>query len=297
MLAIDDLSSGREENLAADAGFEVVDICDAEALEEVFGEFGPDQVFHLAAQVSVQSSLEDPGLDARINVEGTVNVLEATVRAGCRKLAFASSCAIYGEPQRTQLPLSELSAPLPTSGYGQAKLSAEGYLALYRQLHGIAAVSLRFGNVYGPRQSSKGEAGVVAIFCRQIQEGSRPTVYGDGLQTRDYIYVGDVAEAMVEAAERDVSGALNLGSGTETNVLELIEKIGAAADRRPDELEPELLPARPEVRRMVLDRTLAGKVLGWSPNVGLDDGLRWTWDSYLDGRDDTAGPAPVEALD
>ncbi|HMJ72308.1 MAG TPA: NAD-dependent epimerase/dehydratase family protein [Solirubrobacterales bacterium] len=280
---VDDLSTGRRTNLdgALTAGAELaeLDIREATALTELATRAQPDVVFHLAAQIDVRRSLEDPAFDASINIGGTANLLEAMRAAGSRRIVFVSTGgAIYGEGEGKQLPLDE-SAPIePFSAYGQSKFAAEGYLALYERLYGLSGVSLRLGNVYGPRQDPLGEAGVIAIFCGRLRSGERPTVFGDGRQTRDYIYVGDVVAAALSAAESQFAGPVNIGSGTETDVLELarlLAEIGGVGD-----FEPELAPPRTgEVQRISLDAGRAERELGWRAETSLADGLRLTLDS------------------
>jgi UDP-glucose 4-epimerase len=282
---VDDLSTGRRANLdeALAAGAELVelDIRDAEALAMLVGERRPETIFHLAAQIDVRKSLEDPAFDAAVNVGGTANVLEAARAAEAGRVVFISTGgAIYGEGEGQQLPLPlPEDAPIaPLSAYGQSKFAAEGYLALYERLYGLSGVSLRLGNVYGPRQDPLGEAGVIAIFCGLLRSGERPTVYGDGTQTRDYIYVGDVVAAALAAAGSAVTGPLNIGTGQETNVLELAEALGRLGGA--DGFDPELAPPRMgEVQRIALDASRAERELGWRPATGLDEGLRLTLDS------------------
>jgi UDP-glucose 4-epimerase len=280
---VDDLSTGRRGNLdgALAAGAELVelDIRDAAALTALASERRPETVFHLAAQIDVRKSLEDPAFDAEVNVGGTANVLDAARAADSRRVVFISTGgAIYGEGDGQQLPLGEDAPIAPLSAYGQSKFAAEGYLALYERLYGLSSVALRLGNVYGPRQDPLGEAGVIAIFCGLLQSGGRPTIFGDGSQTRDYIYVGDVVTAALTAAESAVSGAVNLGTGIETNVLELAEALGRLGGA--ENFEPEFAPARTgEVQRITLDAGRAERELGWRPQMGLDDGLRLTLDS------------------
>ncbi len=293
---LDNLSTGRGENLA-DAiahGARLVsgDVTDAAAVDRLCAEIRPDRVFHLAAQVDVRASVNDPGLDVRVNVEGTVNLLEAARRCGSAGFALASSCAVYGETEDVDLPLAETAPLRPASPYGQAKLAAEGYAALYRDLHGLAAVSLRFGNVYGPRQGAVGEAGVVAIFCRELIAGGRPTVFGSGGQTRDFVYVGDVVAALIAAADRTAVGEINVGTGSETPILELVERI-AAAGGRPDFL-PVMQPQRAgEIERMALDASRARALLDWDERMMLDDGLRLTLD-WSRQRSPAAEPAAAD---
>jgi len=279
----DDLSTGRRANLdgALAAGAELVelDIRDREALARLAAERRPETVFHLAAQIDVRKSLEDPAFDAAINIGGTANLLDAARAAGTGRVVFISTGgAIYGEGEEQPLPLSEEAPIAPLAAYGQSKYAAEGYLALYERLYGLAGVSLRLGNVYGPRQDPLGEAGVIAIFCGLLRSGGRPTVFGDGTQTRDYLYVGDVVAAALAAAESQVTGPLNIGTGKETNVLELAAALGRLGGA--EDFEPELAPARPgEVQRIALDASRAERELGWRPRTGLDEGLRLTLDS------------------
>jgi len=280
---VDDLSTGRRVNLerALAAGAELVelDVRDAAGLSALAADRRPELIFHLAAQIDVRRSLEDPAFDAAVNVGGTANVCEAARAAGARRVVFVSTGgAIYGEGEGQSLPLDESAPIAPLSAYGQSKYAAEGYLALYERLHGISGVALRLGNVYGPRQDPLGEAGVIAIFCGALRGGGRPTVYGDGLQTRDYVYVGDVVEAALAAAESEASGPVNIGTGQETSVLDLVEALARldGAER----FEPEFAPRRAgEVQRIALDAGRAERELGWRPEVGLDEGLRLTLDS------------------
>lgn len=280
---VDDLSTGRRSNLdgALAAGAELVelDIRDGEKLAALAAERQPQTVFHLAAQIDVRKSLEDPAFDAAINVGGTANVLDAARGCDCGRVVFVSTGgAIYGEGEGQDLPLGEEAPIAPMSAYGQSKFAAEGYLALYERLYGLSGISLRLGNVYGPRQDPLGEAGVIAIFCGLLREGGRPTVFGDGTQTRDYIYVGDVVAAAIAAAESKVTGPVNLGTGREADVLELVKLLGELGDR--DDFEPDFAPPRAgEVQRISLDATRAERELDWRPQVGLEEGLRLTLDS------------------
>jgi len=277
---VDDLSTGRRGNLepglAAGAELIEMDVRDRAALTALAREREPELVFHLAAQIDVRKSLEDPAFDAAVNVGGTANVLDAARAAGTRRTVFVSTGgAIYGEGEGQDLPLGEGAPIAPLSAYGQSKFAAEGYLALYERLYGTSAVALRLGNVYGPRQDPLGEAGVIAIFCGLLREGRRPTVYGDGTQTRDYIYVGDVVDAALAAAGSEASGAYNVGTGRETSVLELVDALARMSGT--ESFEPEFAPPRAgEVQRIALDASLAGRELGWRPEVGLDEGLKRT---------------------
>ncbi len=225
---IDDLSTGDRRNVDARAELHETDIRDAAALVE---RLRPDVINHHAAQMDVRRSVSDPVFDAETNVVGSLRLLQAAVRAGVRRFLFASSGgAIYGEP--VEVSQGEAHPVAPLSPYGCAKLAVEQYLHFYRVVHGLQSVALRYANVYGPRQSAKGEAGVIAIFTRALLEGRAPTINGDGEQTRDYVYVDDVVRANMAATEGDVSGAFNVGTGRETTVNELYEllagEVGAA---------------------------------------------------------------------
>jgi len=267
--ALDDLSKGARENVPAGAELHVADIREPDS---VFDAVRPEVVLHLAAQADVRVSVERPALDAEINVLGTVRILEAARRHGA-KIVFASSGgAAYGECDG---PATE-SAPLrPLAPYGTSKLCGEEYLATWNRLYGTKHVALRLGNVYGPRQMPHGEAGVVAIFMGLLRDGGTPTVFGEGLQTRDYVYVGDVVDAMLRALERD-GGIYNVGTGVETSVVGLYDAIRTASgvDR-----EPAFAPARlGELQRSVLDASLAERELGWRPEHTLAGGLAATWE-------------------
>jgi UDP-glucose 4-epimerase len=279
VVAIDDLSTGRRPNLEAAlaGGGELVeaDITDSAAVADLFETRRPELVCHLAAQMDVRRSVAEPVFDLGVNVAGTVNLLEAARATGVGRFAFASTGgAIYGEGADRELPLDESAECRPDAPYGQSKHSAEGYLSLYGRLYGLSAIALRLGNVYGPRQDPRGEAGVVAIFCGALLGGSRPHVFGDGGQTRDYIYVEDVVEAFLAAADSQVPGTYNVGTGKETSVLELGELLGRICDR---EFDPEMAPARfGEVQRIAIDSAKAAADLGWHARTGLDEGLRVT---------------------
>ena len=280
---VDNLVTGRRVNLegALAAGAELLelDIRDAQALSEVAADRKPEAIFHLAAQIDVRKSLEDPAFDAAVNVGGTANVLEAASAAGTGRVVFISTGgAIYGEGAGKQLPLDESAQIEPLSAYGQSKYAAEGYMALYERLYGVSGMALRLGNVYGPRQDPLGEAGVVAIFCGKLCDGGRPTVFGDGTQTRDYIYVGDIVDAALAAAASDYVGAVNIGTGVEASVLELIEVLRELGDN--GSFEAEFAPPRAgEVQRIALDASLAREVLGWTAKTDLREGMRLTLES------------------
>jgi UDP-glucose 4-epimerase len=282
-IIVDDLSTGRRENieqaLANGATLVEADIRDRAAIEEIAGRERPEVIFHLAAQIDVRKSIADPAFDASINVGGTANVLEAARAAEVRRVVFSSTGgAIYGEGDGQELPLPENAPLAPEAPYGQSKFAGEGYLSLYDRLYGLSSVPLRLGNVYGPRQDPLGEAGVVAIFCGRLREGKQPTVFGDGKQTRDYIYVGDVVSAMLAAAEAETSGPINIGTGIETDVLELVSALGELGDN--GDFEPEFAPPRTgEVQRISIDPARAASELGWRAEMDLSEGLRVTLDS------------------
>jgi UDP-glucose 4-epimerase len=249
------------------------DIRDAAAMRDVVGETAPEVVFHLAAQIDVRKSVADPRHDASINVEGTINMLAAAQEAGVGRFVNTSSGgAIYGEAQ--QIPAPESHPVAPEAPYGLSKFCAEQYCEIFSRMHGTSTVSLRYGNVYGPRQDPLGEAGVIAIFCGKLVEGGQPTVFGDGLQTRDYVYVGDVVAANLAAASSDATGPFNIGTGVESTVLDIVDALAPLAER-PFEAhhEPERLG---EVRHIALDTSRARRELGWESRVGLADGLRTT---------------------
>lgn len=280
---VDDLSTGRRENLegalAAGATLAETDIRDRTAIEQIATEAKPEVIFHLAAQIDVRKSVADPAFDASINVGGTANVLEAARAGGARRVVFTSTGgAIYGEGEGQALPLAEDAPLAPEAPYGQSKFAGEGYLSLFERLYGLSTIPLRLGNVYGPRQDPLGEAGVIAIFCGRLREGKRPTVFGDGKQTRDYIYVGDVVAAALAAAESEATGPVNIGTGIETDVLELVRLLGKLGGT--ESFEAELAPPRPgEVQRISIDPARAKRELGWKPQMGLEEGLRVTLDS------------------
>jgi UDP-glucose 4-epimerase len=282
VLVLDDFSSGKRENLASalKAGVTVaeLDVADSEAMLEAIEGFGPQSVFHLAAQIDIRRSMADPGFDARLNVVGTVNALEASTRAGASRFVFTSTGgAIYGEGDERpdELPFAETARCEPFSVYGQSKLAAEGYVGFYGRTRVLPAVTMRLGNIFGPRQDPATEAGVVAIFCELARDGGRPTVFGTGQQTRDYVHVADVVAALLAAEASEDRGPLNVGTGVETNVLELVERVGSAFGR--DDFEPEFAPARDgEVERTFLDTTATADRIGWRAKRTVESGLEET---------------------
>ena len=267
---VDSLVHGKEENVAAGAELHVHDI--REPLEDIFDAVRPEAVFHLAAQADVRVSVERPVEDAEVNVLGTVRVLEAARRHGAQVVFASTGGAIYGECVE---PAREDSECEPLSPYGTAKLAAEEYLRSYNRLYGTRHIALRYGNVYGPRQDPHGEAGVVAIFLGSLSRGEQARIFGDGGQTRDYVYVGDVARATVSTIGHE-GGVFNVGTGRETSVTELYElsALVAGSDIPAEHAAPRL----GELRRSFLDTTRAAESLGFTAMVDLEDGLRSTWD-------------------
>jgi len=272
---IDDLSSGRRENINPNATFYHMDIRKRSELEEIFSLVQPDIVDHHAAQINVRRSVEDPVYDASINIIGTLNILELSRRYGVKKVIFASTGgAIYGEVDG----LADESTPtLPISPYGARKRAVEIYLNYYNTVFGLNYVALRYANVYGPRQDPFGEAGVIAIFSERILSGKPCIIYGDGEQTRDYVYVMDVVDANIKALTCP-TGIYNIGTSIETSVNQLIEFLKEASGRDFPVIYDA--PRQGEVRRIALSYKRANEVLGWKPNISLKDGIRETFQYF-----------------
>jgi UDP-glucose 4-epimerase len=274
---LDDLSSGKRDNVPAGARFYPVDVRSGAAHEVLLRE-RPQVICHQAAQIDVRKSMADPRFDADVNVGGLLNLMQAAVEArSVDHVLFASSGgATYGDTD--VVPTPESHPQRPVSHYGAAKAAGELYLGVYRANFGIPYTALRYSNVYGPRQDPHGEAGVVAIFCGRLLEQRPCTVFGDGKQTRDYVFAGDVARANLLAAEKRYDGALNVGTGVETDVVELYRHLARAAGvDRP----PEHAPARlGEQRRSCIDPAAAGRAIGWRPEVALADGLARTFEWF-----------------
>ncbi len=276
VLVLDDLRHACGEPVPRPAELVRAELSSGTAAEAIAG-FRPHGIIHLAAQGGVGRSVRDPAGDAQVNVVGTCAILRAAVDAGCRRVVFASSGgAIYGRARR--LPSQEGDREHPLSPYGAAKLACEGYLGMFRRTFGLSSVALRYSNVYGPYQDGTGEAGVVAISIHRLLGGERPQVTGDGLQTRDFVYVGDVARANCLALAAAATGALNVGTGRGTAVREVLEILGRLAG---DRAGPELIPARPgEVRHTHLLVERADRRLGWRAEVPLAAGLQETLASF-----------------
>jgi UDP-glucose 4-epimerase len=270
---VDNLSTGKRTNINPAAEFHNVDIRDAEALAKVITPGKFDVVNHHAAQMDVRRSVADPVYDASVNIVGVLTLLEASVKSGVKRVVFASSGgAIYGEQE--VYPAPETHPTRPISPYGVAKLSTELYLFYYAAVHGLESVALRYANVYGPRQNPEGEAGVVAIFTTKMLKGEQPVINGDGGQTRDYVFVGDVVKANVLALKTTGFSVFNVGTGVETDVNGIFRTIEAATGSACKEIHGEAKMG--EQRRSVLDATKLTTQLGWRPEVSLSEGLKKT---------------------
>ena len=270
---VDNLFSGRRQNINDKAGFIEMDVCSPN-LSSVFRKEKPDYVVHQAAQINVRKSIDDPVFDANVNILGSLNLLECCRKSDVKKIVYASSGgAIYGEPQ--YLPADEKHPINPLCPYGASKHAVEHYLHMYCVNYGLDYTALRYANVYGPRQDPYGEAGVVAIFTKKLLSGKTPTIFGDGKQTRDFIYVGNVADANAKALKKKTKEkAFNIGAGVESSVNEVTSKLKKLLN---SPVEPVHGPeVKGEVRRIFLDVSLAKKELGWTPKTGLSMGLKKT---------------------
>ena len=276
---LDDLSAGKRAQLNPEARFHQADLRDAASVQRTIAEERPEIIIHLAAQMDVRRSGDDPPFDAQVNLVGFLNLMEAARQHGLKRVIFASTGgAIYGEQER--FPCDEDHPRRPISPYGIAKLATEAYLYFYRAQYGIDYIALRYANVYGPRQDPHGEAGVVAIFCGRMLQGQAVTIYGNGEQTRDYVYVGDVVRANLAAVKSSVSGAFNIGTGIETSVNQLFHTLAHAAGIN---RAPAYGEARPgEQLRSVISPVRAAKELNWRPQVPLADGLAKTYRFFRD---------------
>ncbi len=280
VVVLDSLVSGKRENLNADARFVQADVRSPEASEAIT-DFQPEVVFHEAAQMDVRKSVEDPAYDTDVNLVGLVRVAEAARKGGAlRHMLFAGSGgAMYGE--QDTFPAREDHAVKPESPYGLAKAVSEMYLDLFSRMYGFQWTSLRYANVYGPRQDAHGEAGVVAIFCGRLLRGEPLTIFGDGGQTRDYTFVADVVKANLNALEHGLTGGFNVGTGKETDVNELAAKLIAISGK---DAKPRHAPERKgEQRRSVIDAAKLEEACGFRPSTPLDDGLRQTFE-WFKGR-------------
>ena len=282
---VDDLSSGRVARLGPHVTLHKLSVTDAAALNEVTESFQPEIICHLAAQIDVVASVTVPAQDAQVNVLGTVNVLEAARRVGARVVFASSGGALYGRD--APIPSREDVLPLPESPYGVAKYCAEQYIDLYNRLHGTRHSVLRIANVYGPRQDPAGEAGVITIFCACALAGQEPTIYGDGTQTRDYVYVGDTVRAFLAAADSHRPGTWNIGAGAEVSVLSLVTIIAGIAGHP---VNPRFVAARPgELLRSAVAVDRAAAELGWRSAVALTEGIARVYQWIEAGAPDRVG--------
>jgi UDP-glucose 4-epimerase len=273
---VDDLSSGEARRVAEPATLEVVDIVDTGALAEVFARVRPEAVYHLAAQASVVASVEDPGRDSDVNVRGTLNVVDLAGRVDAPVVFTSTGGALYGDD--APMPTPEDRVPAPLSPYGASKWAAEAYVRTWSRSSGIPHAVCRLGNVYGPRQNPHGEAGVVAIFAYHLYTHQQPTLYGHGRPTRDYVYVGDVVDALLAA--RGHAGVYNVATGVETDVATIWRELAEIAD---SDVQPKLADLRPgELRRSCLDISRARAELGWTPKTLLAEGLRVTYEALIE---------------
>jgi UDP-glucose 4-epimerase len=272
---VDDLSSGKAERVAAAARLRELDIVDFQAFDALVAEVRPSAIYHLAAQASVVASVEDPGRDCEVNVKGTLGVLEAAGKVGASVVFTSTGGALYGD--EAPMPTDEQRIPAPLSPYGASKWAAEAYVNTWSLSSGIPHAVCRLGNVYGPRQSPHGEAGVVAIFAHHLHTDQAPKLFGHGKPTRDYVYVGDVVSALLAATGK--AGTYNIATGVETDVASIWADLSAAAGKR---IEPQLADLRPgELQHSCLDASLAERELGWQPRVEIAEGLRLTYESLV----------------
>jgi UDP-glucose 4-epimerase len=270
---VDNLACGRRDRIPGAAEFHELDVRDADGVRALFEQVRPAAVFHLAAQIDVRASVENPRFDADVNVGGTIELIEAARPVGARIVFSSTGGALYGEAET--IPSPETTPCAPMAPYGTSKLCAEHYLSLSNRLYGTKHIALRYGNVYGPRQDPHGEAGVVAIFFGRLTGGQTPLIFGDGMQTRDYVHVADVVAAnLAAAAYEGPIEAFNVGTSRETSVVDLLERCQRVAGTA---VAPEHRPARlGELDRSCLDCSLAASELGWSAGMDMDEGLGGT---------------------
>ena len=274
---VDNLRGGSPANVNPEARLYDVDLNDAHALAQVFADAKPDVVSHHAAQVSVRNSMTDPTHDAQVNIIGSLNVLQACIQQGVERLIFASTCAVYGKPER--LPMDETHTLRPESVYGASKLSVETFIRLYADAYWLKHKIFRYGNVFGPRQNPAGEAGVVAIFTGQMCRGEQPTIFGDGTKTRDYIFISDIVAANIAALNSHGDNqTYNLARGVGVSDFEIFDAVRAAVGAA---MQPKYAPVRPgEAQAVSLDASKARQALHWQPAVDLPDGIRQVVDHY-----------------
>lgn len=269
---VDDLSSGQKSNVNPNASFTKLSV-NAPAFIDYLKKVKPDVVFHLAAQINVRKSVENPIEDAKINIMGLLAILSVAKEIGVKKIIFSSSGGVM-YPDTAKIPYAETIPAQPISPYGISKRASEMYLAFAHQLHGVSYVALRYANVFGPRQNAKGEAGVISMFTTSMLEGKPVKINGTGKQTRDFVYVGDIVRANLLAAQKNVVGEFNIGTGRETDINTLFKKLAKLTGYKLSEHHGK--PAAGEVMRSVLDARKAREVLGWEPKMKFDDGLKKT---------------------
>jgi len=272
VVVIDNLSTGKKENLNPKDKFYEADICNSE-ISQIFQKEKPEIVFHFAAQIDVRKSVKDPIQDARVNILGSLNLLQNCQKMGVKKFIFASSGgAIYGDTNVILTP--ETHVENPESPYGICKLTIEKYLHFYKETFRLNYTTLRLANIYGPRQNSKGEAGVIAVFCDKMLKNEEVVINGDGEQTRDFVFVDDVVNAALLSMEQEKSDIYNIGTGIETNINEIFKKIKELTNSNTEEIH---IPAKlGEQRRSCLDNSKAKKELNWKPEYNLEEGLEKT---------------------
>ncbi len=281
VLVIDNLSTGSEDNIPPEAEFIKCDVRDPVGLEKVFRQFRPEVVNHHAAQINVRDSVENPSLDAEINISGSLNVLRLCAEHKTEKFIFSSTGgALYGEPDN--LPADESTPALPLSPYGISKLATENYVRYHSKNHGFGHVILRYANVYGERQNPGGEAGVVGIFCENILSGKPCLIFGDGEQTRDYVHVSDVSQVNLLATSLKEEGTFNIGTSIESSVNHIVRILGEVTKTEFKIVHEKERPG--EVRRISLDCSLAAEKLGWSAQLSLPEGLFRTWNWFSQGK-------------
>lgn len=276
VVVFDNLSSGSKEHVPA--GMELVegDVCDEAAVDALFADHHFDAVIHLAAQTMVPTSVEQPVLDCRINLEGVLHVLEACRIHGTGHILFSSSAAVYGD--NLHIPLKETERLVPTSPYGITKMATEHYLRVYHELYGMDATVFRFANVYGERQGEKGEGGVVSIFCKLLSQRQGITVFGDGNQTRDFVYAGDIAQAIIRALPLKGYHTMNVSTGQETSINDLIRSFEKAVGYTVP--VQYTAPRTGDILRSVLSNEALKRDLGFVPEMDLEEGIRRTYDWY-----------------
>ncbi len=280
---LDNLYAGKKENINANAVFHHLDIVQPETASLIISE-KYEVIYHFAAQMDVRKSVDDPTFDAKVNILGTINLLEAALKAGTKKFIFASTGgAGYGEQE--YFPADEKHPIQPLSPYGIAKMSVEKYLYYYHQIHGLEYVTLRLANIYGPRQSPKGEAGVVAIFCQRLLNDEPAYINGTGLQTRDYVYVDDVVQAAYLALQYPKSGAFNVSTGIETNVIQIFDYINQAIGKNAPRQFADA--KKGEQFRSVLSYEKINKEMGWKPTVDIQTGLKKTVEWFIEKQKST----------